>query len=147
MDRAYEGDETRQLVMELNMISVVPPQIEPVPALGLRPRTLQEAQPNRASVSPTERIPPHLFSFRETRRCVSGLRLFRIHRRGSAGVLTRPRQGRARTWRNHNHHYRMSMVRAVRVILSTGYRSCVWQWDPTAWVGPRCRVTRTCQPG
>src|SRR5271165_2544693 len=65
-------------------------QIEPVRTLGLRPRTLQETQPNRASVSPTERIPPHLFSFRETRRCVSGLRLFRIHRRGSAIVLTRP---------------------------------------------------------
>jgi transposase len=26
MDRAYEGDETRQLVMELNMIPVVPPK-------------------------------------------------------------------------------------------------------------------------
>ena len=25
-DRAYEGDETRQLVMELNMIPVVPPK-------------------------------------------------------------------------------------------------------------------------
>jgi transposase len=26
MDRAYEGDETRQLVLELNMIPVVPPK-------------------------------------------------------------------------------------------------------------------------
>jgi hypothetical protein len=26
MDRAYEGDETRHLVMELNMIPVVPPK-------------------------------------------------------------------------------------------------------------------------
>jgi transposase len=26
MDRAYEGDETRQLALELNMIPVVPPQ-------------------------------------------------------------------------------------------------------------------------
>ncbi len=26
MDRAYEGDETRQLVLEMNMIPVVPPK-------------------------------------------------------------------------------------------------------------------------
>ena len=26
VDRAYEGDETRQLVMELNMVPVVPPK-------------------------------------------------------------------------------------------------------------------------
>ena len=26
MDRAYEGDETRQLMLELNMIPVVPPK-------------------------------------------------------------------------------------------------------------------------
>lgn len=26
MDRAYEGDETRQLVLDLGMVSVVPPK-------------------------------------------------------------------------------------------------------------------------
>jgi len=41
MDRAYEGDETRQLVLSLGMVPVVPPKsnrIEP----GIRPRPLQE---------------------------------------------------------------------------------------------------------
>ncbi len=44
MDRAYEGDETRQLVLSLGMIPVVPPKVQPHRALGIRPRPLQEAQ-------------------------------------------------------------------------------------------------------
>jgi hypothetical protein len=67
MDRAYEGDETRQLVLSLGMIPVVPPkffeagedsaeafespEVQPHRALGIRPRSLQEAQRNRAALS------------------------------------------------------------------------------------------------
>src|SRR6202789_2275589 len=54
-------------------------QIEPARTLGLRSRTLQETQPSGASVSTVKRLPPRFFSFRETRRCVSGLHLLRIH--------------------------------------------------------------------
>ena len=39
MDRAYEGDETRQLVLDLGMI---PPQVQPQRPLGLRPRPLHQ---------------------------------------------------------------------------------------------------------
>jgi len=34
MDRAYEGDETRQLVLSLGMIPVVPPKSNRNPLLG-----------------------------------------------------------------------------------------------------------------
>src|SRR5205823_5732594 len=61
-------------------------QIESARTLGLRPRTLQETQPNRTPVSTTERLPPHFFALRETRRCVSGLYLLCLHHRGSTIV-------------------------------------------------------------
>jgi hypothetical protein len=86
MDRAYEGDETRQLVLEMNMIPVVPPKSNRREPLGLRSRTLQETEPDRAPVSTPERLPPHFFALRETRRCVSGLYLLCLHHRGPAIV-------------------------------------------------------------
>src|SRR6201989_214484 len=43
MDRAYEGDETRQLVLSLGMI---PPKSNRIEPRGIRPRSLQEAQRN-----------------------------------------------------------------------------------------------------
>jgi transposase len=36
MDRAYEGNETRQLVLELGFIPVVPPKSNRIEALGIR---------------------------------------------------------------------------------------------------------------
>jgi hypothetical protein len=44
MDRAYEGDETRQLALDPGMIPVVPPKSKPAASVGLRSRDLQEAQ-------------------------------------------------------------------------------------------------------
>ncbi len=44
MDRAYESDETRQLVLELNMIPVDPPEIQPTRALELQSPTLPQTQ-------------------------------------------------------------------------------------------------------
>jgi hypothetical protein len=40
MDRAYEGNETRQLVLDLGMI----PGVQPFASLGIRSCPLQEAQ-------------------------------------------------------------------------------------------------------
>ena len=40
MDRAYEGDQTRQLVLDLGMIPVVPPKSNRVHPWELRPRPL-----------------------------------------------------------------------------------------------------------
>ena len=36
MDRAYEGNETRQLVLDLGMIPAVPPKSNRLASLGLR---------------------------------------------------------------------------------------------------------------
>src|SRR5258708_30882856 len=45
-------------------------QIESARTLGLRSRTLQEAQPDRTPVSTTERLPPHLLALLYNRLCV-----------------------------------------------------------------------------
>jgi hypothetical protein len=47
MDRAYQGDETRQLVLDLGMVPVVPPRSNRIE----RPRPLQETQRDRAGSS------------------------------------------------------------------------------------------------
>ena len=61
-------------------------QIEPARTLGLRSRALQETEPGGAPVLTAERLPSNLFALRETRRCISGLHLLRLHHRGSAIV-------------------------------------------------------------
>ena len=84
MDRAYEGDEARQLVPGFEHDSDGSTQIQPTRTLGLRSRTLHETQPSGAPVPTVERLPLHFSSFEK--RCVSGLHLLCIYHRGSAIV-------------------------------------------------------------
>ena len=60
MDRAYEGDETRQLALDLNFIPVVPPKSNRVNAWGIRSRDVQATQRDR----PIERLFRRLKGFR-----------------------------------------------------------------------------------
>ena len=70
MDRAYEGDETRQLALELGFMPVVPPH-DPSRSVGVQ-RLVQATQRDRATVPPTQGLPAHLLSLREARRHVHG---------------------------------------------------------------------------
>jgi hypothetical protein len=47
MDRAYEGNETRQLALELNFIPVVPPKSDRVDHCNVRPSELLYLDGNR----------------------------------------------------------------------------------------------------
>lgn len=67
MDRAYEGDETRQLVLQLGFEPVVPPQSQPPQPLDLRPPPLSKAQRGRAPVPQAKRLSPHLLTLRKAR--------------------------------------------------------------------------------
>ena len=60
MDRAYEGNETRQLALALGFIPVVPPSASRRP-MGIRPGDVQAAQRNRTLVSSFEGIPKSRF--------------------------------------------------------------------------------------
>jgi len=64
MDKAYEGNETRQLVLDLGMIPVVPPK--------------------------SKRLPTHLLQIRKARCSLPRLHQFRPDRRCPEIVLTRP---------------------------------------------------------
>ena len=68
MDRAYEGNETRQLMLDLRLIPVVPPKSNRSHAWDYDYCRLQEAQRDRPSLPPTQRIPSYLLELRETRR-------------------------------------------------------------------------------
>lgn len=86
MDRAYESDETRQLVLELNMIPVVPPKSnrrEPWSYSRQLYRKRNEVERLFRRLKGFRRI---LSRFEKTRCCLYGFYLFRIHRRGSALV-------------------------------------------------------------
>ena len=60
MDRAYEDGETRQLVLDLGMIPVVPPKSNRIEPWEYDRGTLQKAQRDRASFPQAEAFPPHL---------------------------------------------------------------------------------------
>ena len=62
MDRAYEGDETRQLALALGYEASGAAVANAGRTLGVRPRDVQAAQRNRAIVSSIEGIPPRNYS-------------------------------------------------------------------------------------
>ena len=51
MDRAYEGNETRQLALDLGFIPVVPPLKTGLEPVGVRPRDVQAPQRSRKDCS------------------------------------------------------------------------------------------------
>ena len=66
MDRAYEGNETRQLALELNFIPVVPPKSDRVDPWEYDHAMHKRRNKIRALVPPAQRLSPHLFAVRET---------------------------------------------------------------------------------
>ena len=69
MDRAYEGDETRQLALALGYEPAVVPIIANAESNPGSTTSRERTRRNeRAIVSSIEGIPPHLLAFREARR-------------------------------------------------------------------------------
>ena len=63
MDRAYEGNETRQLALALGFTPVVPPLSTRVHPWRVRPGNVQETQRNREAVPAVEGVSSHLLTF------------------------------------------------------------------------------------
>ncbi|WP_425128565.1 transposase [Burkholderia latens] len=78
MEKAYEGNETRQLALDLGFIPVLPPLRTRVEPLGVPPRNVQASQRSRATVPPVEGLPSHLLALLQARcdvHCLYQLRL------------------------------------------------------------------------
>src|SRR5258708_8799398 len=88
MDRAYEGEETRQLALDLGFIPVVPPKSNRITPWEYDREMDQAPQRDRAPVSPAQGLPAPLLPVQETRRDVRGLHSFRVDRRRPQVVLT-----------------------------------------------------------
>jgi len=61
MDRAYEGNETRQLVLDLGFVPVVPPKKDRTGLVGIRRGTVQAAQRGRAVLPAVQGLAQDLF--------------------------------------------------------------------------------------
>lgn len=61
MDRAYEGNATRELAVKLGY----DPVAQPEGTLGIRPGVVQKAERSRAAVPAVEKVPPHLHAVRQ----------------------------------------------------------------------------------
>ena len=80
MDRAYEGDETRQLALDLNFIPVVPPKSNRITAWEYDREMLQAAQRDRTAVPAVEGISTHFLAIRKARCDVHRLHPLRLDR-------------------------------------------------------------------
>jgi transposase len=92
MDRAYEGNETRQLVLALDMVPVVPPKcnrVDPWRYDRALYKKRNEIERLFRRLKGCRRI---LLPFRETGLCVPCVSLLRSHRRSTQVVLIRPRK-------------------------------------------------------
>ena|ERR1039458_3871314 len=90
MDRAYEDNETRQLALDFGFIPIVPPQEQSSATVAVRQGPLPQAKRSGTALSPTQGLPSHLLSLRQTRRPLSWISQLRLNRRGPTIVLTRP---------------------------------------------------------
>ena len=86
MDRAYEGDATRQLALDLGFTPVVPP-LKTRRKPWVYDREIYKRRNEIERPVPTaEGLPAHLLTLRQTRCAVPGLRPVRTHLRCSALV-------------------------------------------------------------
>jgi hypothetical protein len=90
MDRAYEGNETRQLVLALDMVPVVPPKCNRVDPWRYDRALYRKRNEIERLFPPPQGLPTNLFPLREAGLCVPCLSLLRSHRRSTQVVLTRP---------------------------------------------------------
>ena len=96
MDRAYEGNETRQLVLALGMVPVVPPKSNRIDPWRYDRALYQKRNEIERLFPAHEGLPPHLLPFRKTRRPLPWLPRIRIYRRSPQIVLTRPSRNRTK---------------------------------------------------
>ena len=75
MDRAYEGNETRQLALDLGFIPVVPPKSNRVEPWEYNREMYKRRNRNRTAIPAAQRISSHLLQIRKTRRHVHSLYL------------------------------------------------------------------------
>ena len=90
MDRAYEGNETRQLVLALEMVPVVPPKSNRVDPWRYDRALYKKRNEIERLFRRLKGYRQHLFPLRETGLRVPCVSLLRSHRRSSQIVLTRP---------------------------------------------------------
>ena len=87
MDRAYEGNETRQLALAPGVYTRrATAQDFAARPMGIRPGDVQAAQRNRTLVSSFEGIPKNLLTLREARRDLPRVHPLRAHMRCTALV-------------------------------------------------------------
>ena len=78
MDRTYEGNATRQLVLDLAMIPVVPPRSNRLNPWDYDHATYKKRNEIEPTVPPTQRLPSNLLSLRKTRRPFLGFLSFAL---------------------------------------------------------------------
>ncbi|WP_411172640.1 transposase [Nitrosomonas sp. Is24] len=91
MDRAYEGDKTRQLALDWATSPSCSTQGKSFVALRIQPCSVQKAQRDRTIVQKAQRISPHLIQIRQARCHLHFLHPLCLHRRSNQIVLTGPR--------------------------------------------------------
>src|SRR5690606_30486002 len=82
MDRAYEGDATRQPALDLELSACRSAAREPGSTVELRPSSLPATERDRAPVSAVEEVPANLLPLRQAGRNVHRLHSLRADRRG-----------------------------------------------------------------
>jgi len=90
MDRAYEGNETRQLVLALQMVPVVPPKSNRVHPWRYDRALYKKRNEIERLFRRLKGLPQDLLPVRETRLRLPRVPLLRSHRRSHQIVLTRP---------------------------------------------------------
>jgi transposase len=90
MDRAYEGDATRQLVLDLGMIPVVPPKCNRLQPWEYDRALYKKRNEIERLFRRLKRLPPHILPLRKTRRRLSRVPLLCAHRRSTADSVNTP---------------------------------------------------------
>ena len=94
MDRAYEGNETRQLALALGFIPVVPPSASRLDPWEYDREMYKRRNEIERLFRRLKGIPKNLLTLREARRDLPRFHPLRTHRRGIALVLTSPSSSR-----------------------------------------------------
>lgn len=90
MDCAYEGNETRQLALDLGFIPARPAASVALRAVEAQEGLVPTSQRDRAAVPSAQGFSPHLQPLRQARRHVYGTPVLRSRRRNTSIVLTGP---------------------------------------------------------
>ncbi len=90
MDRAYEGNETRQLALDLGMIPVVPPKSNRLHPWDHDHAIYKKRNEIERLFRRLKGVAPYLLSIRKTRCRIPRLPLIRTYRRSLARSVNKP---------------------------------------------------------